>query len=314
MAVTHWEAMMSETLTFEPFGSGVTRPEDIAEAPDGSIWVSDKAGAAARVASDGSITQIGKAGGEPNSLNFLPDGRLLIANFEGALQVLDTADGAVETLIDVVDGQAVTHANYALADANGFVWATESTRFPHPGPDKIPEMLADPDGWLFVRRPDGSSEILADGLSFANGLALSPDGRHLYVAETFTGRLSRAAILPGGGLGELETYCILPEDGLEAELMAAGPDGMAFDESGALWVGVYNRNALAVIAPGGKDVQMYAFDPAETDLGWPTNPVFTGADRRDLLVGSIVNPHIAKTRVEVPGAPQPYRIATPAGS
>lgn len=304
---------MTKTLQFEQIAAGVVRPEGIAEAPDGSIWVSDKAGAVARVEADGSITRVGKAGGEPNSLNFLPDGRLLIANFEGTLQVVDTDSGTVETLITEVDGQKITHSNYALADSNGFVWATESTRFPEPGPDKIPEMLADPDGWLFVRRPDGSSEILADGLSFANGLALSPDGRHLVVAETFTGRLSRAEILPGGEIGPLETYCVLPLDGLEEQYMAAGPDGMAFDESGALWVGIYNRNALAVIAPDGRDVQMHAFDPAQVDLGWPTNPVFTGPDRRDLLVGSITNPHVAKTRVEVPGAPQPYKISTPAG-
>lgn len=95
--------------------------------------------------------------------------------------------------------------------------------------------------------------------------------------------------------------------------MVAGPDGMAFDESGRLWVGVYNRNALYVISPDGKDVQVFAFDHATTNLGWPTNPVFTGADRRDLLVGSIVNASIAKARVDVPGVPQPYRIGTPAG-
>lgn len=306
------EPTLLKSLVFESYAHGVTRPEGIAEGPDGTLWVSDKAGAVARVEADGSIAQLGQAGGEPNSLNFLPDGRLLIANFEGTLQVLDTRTGAIETLIAEVSGQRITHSNYALADSNGFVWATESTRFPDPGPDSIAQMLEKPDGWLFVRRPDGSSEILADGLSFANGLALSPDGRHLFVAETFTGRISRAEILPGGVIGPLETFCVLPEDGLEEQYMVAGPDGMAFDESGALWVGVYNRNALAVVSPDGKEVHLHAYDPTTTDLGWPTNPVFTGADRRDLIVGSISQPHVVKARVETPGAPQPYRITTPA--
>jgi len=304
---------MSQPLEFTFTAHGVTRPECIAEAADGSIWVTDKASAAAQLLPDGSIRQVGQAGGEPNSINFLPDGRLLIANFEGNLQTLDTTTGAVETLIAEVDGVTITHANYALADAAGYVWATESTRFPHPGPESIPQMLQNLDGWLFVRRPDGSSEILAEGLAFANGLALSPDGRSLFVAETFNGRISRADIRPGGGIGELEEFCTLPLDGLEEQAMAAGPDGIAFDESGRLWVGVYNRNSLHVISADGKDVEVFAFDPASTDLGWPTNPVFTGPDRRDLLVGSIVNQAVAKARVEVPGAPQPYRISTPAG-
>src|SRR5829696_6916005 len=121
---------MSQSLEFEFIADGVTRPEGVAEASDGSIWVSDKAGAAAQVLPGGGIRQVGQAGGEPNSLNFLPDGRLLIANFEGTLQVLDTGTGAIETLISEVDGVTITHSNYALADADGYVWATESTRSP----------------------------------------------------------------------------------------------------------------------------------------------------------------------------------------
>jgi gluconolactonase len=300
-----------ELSTFRPWALGVTRPEGIAEATDDTIWVSDKGGAAARVDDDGTIHQLGDAGGEPNSLNFLPDGRLLIANFEGHLQTLDTASGAVETFVDSVDGQRVTHSNYALADANGFVWATESTKFEHPGPDTIPQMLGNPDGWLFVRRPDGSSEILAEGLAFANGLALSNDGRYLFVAETFNGRISRAEIRAGGGIGPLEVYCELPADGLEEQYMTPGPDGMAFDESGAMWICAYNRNALAVADQNG-NVEIVVADPEGTVFGWPTNPVFVGPDRRTLVVGSISQPFVTRTRVETPGAPQPYRISTPA--
>lgn len=303
--------MQLDLSMFEPFGHGVTRPEGIAEATDGSVWVSDKASAAARVEPDGTIHAVGQAGGEPNSLNFLPDGRLLIANFKGTLQTLDTTTGTVTTLIESVDGREITHSNYALADANGFVWATESTRFPNPSPETIPQMLANPDGWLFVRRPDGSAEILADGLEFANGLALSPDGRYLYVAETFAGRIRRAEIRRGGTIGPLEVWCELPRDGLEDKFMVPGPDGMAFDETGNLWICVYNRNGLAVASPDGK-AEMVVTDPESTIFGWPTNPVFVGPDRRTLLVGSITKPFVARARVEVPGTPQPYLISTPA--
>jgi len=232
--------------------------------------------------------------------------------------VLDTATGAVEPFVTEVDGVPVTHANYVLADAAGFVWATESFRQSYRTREWAEQMRARPDGWLFVRRPDGSAEILAEGLSFANGLALSPDGRHLYVAETFSGRISRAEILPGGGLGPLETFCVLADDGEGAipgqATFPPGPDGMAFDESGALWVGVWNRNALFVVSPDGSAVTEHRVDAAVADLGQPTNPVFTGPDRRDLLVGSILNRAVARTRVDVPGAPQPYRITTRAGS
>lgn len=142
-------------LEFTFTAHGVTRPECIAEAADGSIWVTDKASAAAQLRGDGSIRPLGHAGGEPNSINFMPDGRLLIANFEGHLQTLDTATGAVESLVTEVDGVPITHANYALANAAGYVWATESTRYPNPGPAATSQMLQNLDGWLFVRRKLG---------------------------------------------------------------------------------------------------------------------------------------------------------------
>jgi gluconolactonase len=309
--------MCASTLRFTFLAQGVTRPEGIAEAPDGSIWVSDKAGAAVQLRPDGSIRPVGSAGGEPNGINFLPDGRLLIANLQGTVQVLDTGTGAVDPLLTEVDGVPVNHANYVLADAAGFVWATESFRQTYRTREWAEQMRDAPDGWLFVRRPDGSAEILAEGLSFANGLALSPDGHHLYVAETFSGRISRAAIRPGGGIGPLEVFCTLADEGDEGATGQAtfppGPDGMAFDESGALWVGIWNRNALFVVSPDGRTVTPHRFDPAIVDLGQPTNPVFTGPDRRDLLVGSILNRAVARTRTDRQGAPQPYRITTPAG-
>jgi gluconolactonase len=312
--------MSSSTLSFTFVAEGVTRPEGIAEAPDGSIWASDKAGAAVQLRPDGSIRPVGSAGGEPNGINFLPDGRLLIANLQGTVQVLDPGTGAVDPLLTEVDGVPVTHANYVLADAEGFVWATESFRQSYRTREWAEQMRARPDGWLFVSRPDGSAEILAEGLSFANGLALSPDGAHLYVAETFSGRISRAEIRPGGGIGPLETVCVLADEIDEIDegttghaAFPPGPDGMAFDESGALWVGIWNRNALFVVSPDGGTVTPHRFEPTVVDLGQPTNPVFTGPDRRDLLVGSILNRAVARTRVKVPGAPQPYRITTPAG-
>jgi gluconolactonase len=196
---------------FRPVGSDLHRPEGVAIAPDGSVWASDQASAAARLEGD-RAHPLGRAGGEPNGLNFLPGGELLIANFAGHLQVLDPGTGEVRTFVDEVEGRPVIHANYALADANGWVWATESTRLPVASAETAAQMLADPDGWIFVRRPDGTTQVVADGLAFANGLCLSADGEWLYVAETLNGRIQRARILGDGSLSELESVFVFPTD------------------------------------------------------------------------------------------------------
>jgi gluconolactonase len=297
--------------SFTRAGEGVTRPEDVAVAPDGSVWVSDQGSAAARI-DRGRTEPTGKAGGEPNGMNFLPSGELLIANFQGPVQVLDTTTGEVRPFVEEVEGRPLVHANYVLADRDGFVWASDSTRFPEPGPDEMAQMLTSPDGWVFVRRPDGSTDVVADGLCFANGLCLSPDGTWLYMAETLTGTISRARIRRGGTLGERETFYVFEPDGAEAESMGLpGPDGCGFDAAGNLWVALWNRRALAVVAPD-RTVSIAVQDPSGDALDWPTNVVWGGPDRRTLYVGSIVHTYVSVATVETPGAPQPWETATAA--
>jgi sugar lactone lactonase YvrE len=76
--------------------------------------------------------------------------------------------------------------------------------------------------------PDGSARVVADGLRFPNGMAITPDGRTLIVAETMAGRLSAYTIADDGSLGDRRVYATLPED--------ARPDGIALDAEGAVWV------------------------------------------------------------------------------
>ncbi len=173
-------------------------------------------------------------------------------------------------------------------------------------------MLANPDGWVFVRRPDGTTAIVADGLCFANGLALSPDGEWLYVAETLTGTITRARIRRGGDLGTTETFFVFEPDGREAESMGVpGPDGIGFDAAGNLWVALYNRRTLAVVTPA-REMSIAAHDPTGEALDWPTNVTWAGDDRRTLYVGSIVHTYVSVAPVAEPGAPQPWETSTTA--
>src|SRR5438477_474609 len=61
-------------------GRGAARPEDVAIARDGTVWLSDERSACARVRADGSLERIGTAGGPPNGINLDPHGRIRIAN------------------------------------------------------------------------------------------------------------------------------------------------------------------------------------------------------------------------------------------
>jgi gluconolactonase len=303
---------------FSLIGHGVTRPEDVAVAPDGSVWASDQESAAARI--DGpAVVQKGAGGGLPNGMNFLPSGELLIANWAGGVQRLDVVTGELTSFLEEVDGRPLVRTNYVLSDAAGFVWGTESTLRRSFGPQDVAGMVEANDGWIFVRRPDGSTEIVADGLCFANGLAVSPDGRWLYVAESFNATIKRARILPGGGLGPVHDVHTVDADplGERPDRVFAGadmgpmPDGVGFDRDGNLWITLINWGTLLMVTPAGEQL-VGAYDPTADVLDSPSNVTWGGPDLRTLYVGSIRRTSIAATTVAVPGAPQPWATPTSA--
>ena len=93
------------------------------------MLVSDAAAAVSEILPDGGLRRIGKAGGEPNGLAPIPDGSIVIANFaSGVLQRLDPASGAIDVLLDELDGQPLGAVNYPVVDRAGAIWVSGSTR------------------------------------------------------------------------------------------------------------------------------------------------------------------------------------------
>lgn len=104
------------------------------------------------------------------------------------------------------------------------------------------------DGQLYRIAPDTMAiETLDDDLSLANGLGFGPDG-DLYVAETVGGRIYRYA-WQDGHLGQrYEFGNVLVERNAED---LRGPDGLAFDVDGKLYVASYGQGDVTVLGQGG---------------------------------------------------------------
>jgi sugar lactone lactonase YvrE len=81
-------------------------------------------------------------------------------------------------------------------------------------------------GRLLFWNGTGDARSVAEDVTFPNGMAITQDGRTLYVAETFANRISAFAIDPDGSLGERRVHARLP----------GTPDGLCLDAEGALWV------------------------------------------------------------------------------
>ena len=95
-----------------------------------------------------------------------------------------------------------------------------------------------PTGRLYRLSAAGHLEKLMDGILFANGVALAPDGSHVVLAETGKCRLHRYW-LKGPETGKSDILCVLP----------GYPDNISAGSDGLVWVSIptERNNALNVI-------------------------------------------------------------------
>ena len=305
---------------FEKIAIGIARPEDVVVAADGRVFATTVEAAAAEILPDGSFRLLGRKGGAPNGLTIDALGRLLIANFgvwsgePGGLERLDPATGLQEMVIAEVDGRRLTASNYPVVDSQQNIWVSHST-----SATKWTEALdGRDDGFIYVVRPDGSASIVAEGLQFANGLALSADERFLYCAQTVGADVLRFPILPGARLAAGERFgpkLGIVADGNQDPRQVITPelrsllgytDGIGFDAAGNLWVTLPAANKIVAIQPDGQVLTLVS-DPRGELLREPTNIAWGGPELMDLYVGSIGVDYVLKARSPVPGQPQSHQ-------
>jgi sugar lactone lactonase YvrE len=151
----------------------------------------------------------------------------------GRLAVLHTTGAA---------GEPVGNANDSAADGRGGVYFSSSGKF---------AVAAAATGAVYHIVPGGAPRRVASKIHYANGVVVGPQGRHLYVSAHLTRQILRFRIARDGSLTERETWLRLV-DVVKREPGAgplAGPDGLAFDGKGNLFIAEYGAGRVLVIAP-----------------------------------------------------------------
>jgi gluconolactonase len=184
-------------------------------------------------------------------------------------------DGHVELLLDRLDGRPLGSANFVVLDARHRIWVTISARTV-PRLNAVQEPI--PDGFLLVFE-NGRARVAAEGLHFVNEVRIDRKYRHLYVAETALGRVTRFPLLDNGTLGSRETF------GPDTLFPRALVDGLAFDAAGNVWVTEVSRNSIFTIASDGDSRCIFA-DPTGATLPFLSSLAFAGPDLRTVYVGS----------------------------
>ncbi len=187
---------------------------------------------------------------QPSGLGWLPDGRMLVVSMKDrkVMRLEDNGDLMVHS--DIWD-HCGGHANDMVVAPNGNAYVGNFGFDLMGGADFKSAAL-------ILVKPDGSSQVVAEDLAFANGMVISADEKMLIVNELFGNRISQFDINEDGTLGERRDFANYGTLGDEPNLATRIgnakilPDGLALDSEGAVWIAnTLNQQALR-IAEGGE--------------------------------------------------------------
>lgn len=180
----------------ERLGRELPGPEAVAIDSAGRVHTGLQDGRIVRLAADGSAEVVANTGGRPLGMKFRKDGRLVVADAVKGLLELD-AGGAVRVLATEHGGVPFLFTDDLDIGADGVIYFSDAShRFGvhHYREDALEHR---PNGRLLAHHPDGRTELLKDGLYFANGVALARDESFVLVTETWKYRVTRVWLSPG---------------------------------------------------------------------------------------------------------------------
>lgn len=281
---------------------GLAFPESPIALDDGSVVVSEMAaGRITRVHPDGATETVTHTGGGPNGVVKLPDGRLIVCqnggskfgigpwpyDFNGcvnlfrpmgppdqpitpALQIIES-DGSVSTLATEFSTRSgkklpLVRPSDICADGYGGFYLTDA--------GTVRSRTRSVTGLLYGT-VDGDLREIIYPLEMPNGVALSPDGSSLYVAETRTRRIWEFTLNGPGVVGRARGLATVPSGG---PLNVGGADGLCVDPAGRILVATLGTGGVTIFSPTG---EFLGAIPADDPM---TTNVALSADARTLFM------------------------------
>ncbi len=248
---------------------------------EGNVFFSDvRASRTYKWSKDRKVSLVRKDTGGANGLAFDKDGNLLACEGAGGRIVSIDAKGNVTVVAGAYGGKPFNRPNDLWIDPKGGVYFSD----PLYGRGSRRQ-----DGeHVYYVTPDRKKVVrVIDDMVRPNGLAGTPDGKTLYVADAGAGRTYRYAVNADGTLRDRMLF------------VAKGSDGMKLDRNGNVYL---TAGAVWVYNPAGKQIAKI-----EVPLR-PTNLCFAGPDGRTLFITARSAIYAVKTTVGG-GAPSPKRGA-----
>ena len=201
-----------------------------------------------------------------------------------AIQLVEPAAGSYSTVLDAMDGEALSAPNDICPDRHGGFWFTD------PSWEFLDDGMAGP-GSVCHLDASGRATRVHTGLRFPNGLALDAPGSTLYVTESSTGSIWAFPVEAPGSVSPPRPFASCGPGGL--------PDGMAVDQAGRLLVAGHGTGNLHVFGPDGSSLDPIVMG---VELGL-SNVCFGGSDFDTIFVTAAATGEVFAMTWSSPGLP-----------
>jgi sugar lactone lactonase YvrE len=191
-------------------------------------------------------------GGRPLGFDFAADGTLVVADAVRGLLAVGP-DGSISVLADQIDGDPIRYADAVVIANDGRMYFTDATRRFSPRElgtfdASVLDILEHScTGRVLVYEPaTARASLMIGGLCFPNGVALSGDQQHLYIAETGEYRIWKLSVAARGLDGRSALASGDPRARVIASNLPGFPDNLTRSADGRLWTGLTKPRSAAI--------------------------------------------------------------------
>lgn len=251
------------TLTAQPIVKQGVAPQKITDGyqftegplwhPSGYLLFSDiPANTIFKWMPGGEVTEYIKPSGHSNGLAFDLEGRLLLAQHDGAVS-RQNEDGKLSTLVDSFEGKRLNSPNDLTVKSDGAIYFTD----PDFGvSDENKELQVN---GVYRYSEDKGLELLVNDFDLPNGIAFSPDEEKLYVNDSRHNHIRVFDVMEDGTLANGKVFATMKADA------DGSADGMVVDSAGNLYS--TGPGGLWIFSPEGKMLQQVETSRL-TNLAW----------------------------------------------
>ncbi|MBX3423823.1 MAG: SMP-30/gluconolactonase/LRE family protein [Pirellulaceae bacterium] len=254
-------AGVGPTGPVEKWADGFLFTEGPVAGDDGELYFSDIVGQRVyRRDVEGKVDLLLQMSGMCNGLAISGSGKLIACQGgTGRIVAIDSGDGSVTPIVAQYNANPFNQPNDLFLDAKGGIYFTD--------PVFVSRSLPQGTMAVYYVAADGTARRCAEGLDLPNGIALSPDGATLYVAEMGSRKLLAYPVQEPGKLGAKRELIALPHGG----------DGITVDRQGNVYVTQPDSSSIAVVDPHGTLLGSLPFPER------PANCTFGGKQGKTLI-------------------------------